>query len=146
MLPRGITGFWSAKTELPPISEARAFRQLCHLLARENGGTVAEVDTDTAARNFYFAQLCRYDASVFILQNIHSYYAAFARREISGEFVLVRQPEWVRLPESQVHFLGLDELSQDWRDLSGALSPEEREQIRYWNPQTVGEILFNGWD
>ena len=26
------------------------------------------------------------------------------------------------------------------------LGPEELEQIRCWDPQTVGEIIFNTWD
>lgn len=50
------------------------------------------------------------------------------------------------MPEGPVRFLSLAELSQDWHGLCGELNPEEWEQIRYWNPQTVGEIIFNTWD
>lgn len=146
MLPRGITGFWGADTEPPPFLDEKAFRQMCHALARKNGGTVTEVDTDTAARNFYLAEIRRYDASVFLLQNIHYPYAAFAKRDPSGGFVWTRKPEWLQLPEGQVYFLSPDELNQDWRGLCRELSPEEQEQIHYWNPQTVGEIIFNTWD
>ena len=104
------------------------------------------MDTDTAVRNFYSAKLSRYDQSVFLLQNIHYPYAAFAQRDASGRFVLIQQPEWLRLPEIPVRFLNLAELNQNCRGLCGELSPEELEQIRYWNPQTVGEIIFNAWD
>lgn len=146
MLPKGITGFWSVETQPPPVLDKRAFRRLCHLLAQENGGTVAEVDTDTAERNFYFAKIYGYDISVFLLQNIHYPYAAFARRDAAGGFVLTRQPGWFRLPEGQVRFLSLAELNQDWRGLCEKLNPEELEQIHYWKPQTIGEIIFNHWD
>ena len=112
----------------------------------ENGGVVTEVDTDTATRSFYSAKLCREDRSVFILQNIHYPYIAVARRDASGGFVLAGQPEWLQLWEASVRFLSPPELNQDWRGLCRGLSPEELEQIRYWNPQTVGEILFNTWD
>ena len=61
-------------------------------------------------------------------------------------FVLANPPEWLRLPEGQVHFPSLTQLNQDWRGLCGELGPEELEQIHYWNPQTVGEIIFNTWD
>lgn len=132
--------------EPPPVLEERAFRHLCHWLARENGGTVAETDTDTTARNFYFARISRYDAAVFLLQNIHHSFAAFAQRDPSGRFVLVRQPEWLRVSEGIACFLDPAELDQDWRGLCGELSPEELEQIRYWKPRTVGELLFNYWD
>ncbi|QUO37852.1 hypothetical protein KFE19_16120 [Dysosmobacter sp. Marseille-Q4140] len=107
---------------------------------------MAEVDTDTAERNFYFAEIRRYNASIFLLQNIHYPYAAFARRDPSGGFAWTSRPEWLQLPEGPVRFLTPNELTQDWCGLCGELSPEELEQIRYWAPQTVGEIIFNTWD
>ena len=145
-LPRGITGFWNVDTTPPPFLDEKAFRRLCYTIAQENGGIVAEVDTDTYPRNFYSAKLSRYDQSVFILQNIYYPYAAFAGPDDSGGFVLTSTPEWLQLPEGQVRFLSLAELNQDWRGLCQELGPEELEQIRYWNPHTVGEIIFNTWD
>ena len=146
ILSRGITGFWSVNTAPLPLLDEKAFCQMCYSIALENGGTVTELDTDTTARNFYSAKLSRYDQSVFLLQNIHAPYAAFAQRDASGRFVLTQQPEWIRLLESPVQFLRFDELNQDWRGLCGELGSEELEQIRYWNPQTAGEIIFNSWD
>lgn len=146
ILSRGITGFWSVNTAPLPLLDEKAFCQMCYSIAPENGGTVTELDTDTYPRNFYSAKLSRYDQSVFLLQNIHAPYAAFAQRDASGRFVLTQQPEWIRLLESPVQFLRFDELNQDWRSLRGELSPEELDQIRYWNPQTAGEIIFNSWD
>ena len=136
----------SINTNSPLFLDKKTFRRMCHALARENGGAVTEVDTDTAVRNFYSAKLSRYDQSVFLLQNIHYPYAAFAQREASGRFVLTHQPEWLQLPEGSVRFLSPSELTRDWHDLCGELAPEDLEQIRYWNPQTVGEIVFNTWD
>ena len=146
IIPREITGFLGVDTELPPRLDEKAFRRLCYTIALENGGTVTELDTDTYPRNFYSAKHSRYDQSVFILQNIHYPYAAFAQRDASGPFVLANPPEWLQLPEGQVHFLSLTQLNQDWRGLCQELGPEELEQIRYWNPHTVGEIIFNTWD
>lgn len=146
ILPRGITGFGSINTDPPLFLDEKAFCRMCHALAQENGGAVTEVDTDTAIRNFYSAKVSRYDQSVFLLQNIHYPYAAFAQRVASGRFVLTQQPEWLQLPEGSVRFLSPSELIRDWHDLCGELSPEALEQIHYWNPQTVGEIVFNTWD
>ena len=146
ILQRGITGFWSENTEPPPFLDEKVFYRMCHALAQKNGGVVTEVDTDTAARNYYSAKLSQYDQSVFILQNIHYPYIVFAQWDASGGFILTSQPEWLQLPEGLVRFLGPSELNRDWHGLCGELSPEELEQIRYWNPQTVGEIVFNTWD
>lgn len=146
ILLRGITGFGSINTLPPLFLDEKAFCRMCHALARENGGAVTEVDTDTAIRNFYSAKVSRYGQSVFLLQNIHYPYAAFAQRDTSDGFIWISQPEWLRLPEIPVRFLNLAELNQSWRGLCGELAPEDLEQIRYWNPQTVGEIVFNTWD
>ena len=146
ILPRGITGFWSVNTVPPPFLDEKAFCQMCYSIAMENGGTVTELNTDTSPTNFYSTQIRRHDNFIFILQNIHYPYAAFAERDDSGGFVLTSQPEWFRLPTWAVHFLSLAELNKDWHNLCGELSPEELEQIRYWKPQTVGEIIFNTWD
>ena len=73
-------------------------------------------------------------------------YGAFAQRDADGRFIFTGPPEWLHLPEGTVRFLSPAELNQDWRGLCSELSPEELEQIRYWNPQTVGEIIFNAWD
>ena len=145
ILPRGITGFWNGNTA-PPFLDGKAFYQMCYSIALENGGTVTELDTDAYPRNFYSAKLSRQDQSVFVLQNIHYPYAAFAQRDASGGFIWISQPEWLQLSEDPVHFLSLAELNQDWSGLCGELSPEELEQICYWNAQTVGEIIFNTWD
>lgn len=146
ILPKGITGFWGTDTAPLPHLDEKAFFQMCHSIAMENGGTVTELDTDTYPRNFYSAKLSRYDDAVFILQNIHYPYAAFAQRDCFGGFVLTNQPEWFRLPTGSVHFLSLAELNQDWHNLCRELSLEELEQIRYWRAQTIGEIIFNSWD
>ena len=146
ILQRGITGFWSENTEPPPFLDEKVFYRMCHALAQKNGGVVTEVDTDTAARNFYSAKLSRYDQSVFILQNIHYPYIAFAQRDAASRFVLISPPDWLQLSADPVRDLSPNELNQDWHGLCGELNPEELEQIRYWNPQTVGEIIFNTWD
>ena len=134
MLPKGITGFWSVKTGAPPFLDEREFRRMCHTLARKSDGAVTEIDTNTAARNFYLAGLSRFDQSVFLLQNIHYSYAAFAQRDTSGRFVLTQRPEWLQLPEIPVRFLSIAELNQDWRGLCGELGSEEKN----WNRSAIG--------
>ena len=136
ILLRGITVFGSINTLPPLFLDEKAFCRMCHALARENGGAVTELDTDTYPRNFYSAKLSRYDQSVFLLQNIYYPYAAFDQRDADGRSILTGPPEWLRLPEGTVRFLSPAELNQDWRNLCGELSPEELEQICYWNPKS----------
>lgn len=123
ILPRGVTGFWSVNAAPLPLLDEKAFCQMCYSIALENGGTVTELDTGTYPRNFYSAKLSRYDQSIFLLQNIHYPYAAFAQRDTSGGFIWISQPEWLRLPEGSGRFLSPSELTRDWHDLCGELSP-----------------------
>ena len=144
--PKRFKGFGGVATPPPPHLDEKAFCQMCYFIAMENGGTVTELDTDTYPRNFYSAKLSRYDQSVFLLQNIHYPYAAFAQRDADGRFIFTGPPEWLRLPEGTVRFLSLAELNQNWRGLCGERNQGELEQSRYWNAQTVGAIIFNAWD
>ena len=110
ILPRGVTGFWSVNAAPLPLLDEKAFCQMCYSIALENGGTVTELDTDTYPRNFYSVKLSRHDQSVFVLQNIHYPYAAFAQRDASGRFVLTQQPEWLQLPGAEPGRAGADPL------------------------------------
>lgn len=146
LLPVGITGFRGPKD--PPLSilSEKDFRRMCHAIGRENGRPVTEVDTSITGRNFYYGELGGQGAPVYLLQNIHYPCGAFARRDAFGTFTLVDRPAGFRLPEGCIHFLGLAQLNRDWHGLCEELGAEEWEQIRYWKPQTVGEIIFNHWD
>jgi hypothetical protein len=31
-------------------------------------------------------------------------------------------------------------------EMRAVLAPAERRQVDYWNPETVGQVLFNRWD
>lgn len=146
LLPVGITGFRGQKDPALPILNEKDFCRMCHAIGRENGRPVMEVDTSITGRNFYYGTLGGQDAPVFLLQNIHYPCGAFARGDAFGTFTLIERPEGFRLPEGCVHFLSLTQLNRDWRGLCGELGVEEWEQIQYWKPQTVGEIIFNHWD
>lgn len=67
------------------------------------------------------------------------------RNTQSGILTLERQGCFdPRLPlEGMVWFLRLAELNQDWRSLCEELSPEELEQVCYWNLQTVMVYLYH---
>jgi hypothetical protein len=48
---------------------------------------------------------------------------------------------------SPFRVLGIDELATSLGDVDlSLLADDERQQIRYWKPPTIGELLFNYWD
>ena len=50
------------------------------------------------------------------------------------------------LTDPSVNVLTLAELEQNWHDIVGELSKAELEQIKYWKPNIMGDIIFNFWD
>ena len=142
MLPRGITGFGDAQA--PDIQDVKSFTALAHTTARELGGAVCYIDTDTLSRSFYSARIESSHGGVYILMNAHYPYAAFADSVEYGEIGFVDVPGGVVCPDVRV--LTRDELLQPWSGEEGELGDTEMKQIRYWKPRTVGEVVFNFWD
>lgn len=146
MLPKGITGLGQRDNASIPIQDQRLFRQLCYSIARENHGTVLMISCDITGKNFYSAQIKRYHTTFYILQNIYYPYIAFAASIDFGRIAFIDIPHDLNIPVANIHLLTPSELDQDFHNLVSNLSESEMEQIRYWNPQTVKEIIFNFWD
>lgn len=146
ILLRGISGFWDAKTKPPPL-EVRKHSDRCVTCWPETTEGLWQKWMQTPPQGVsILPRSTKYESSIFVLQNDHYLYAAFAQRDPFGGFTLTQQPKWLQLPESPVHVLSLDELNQDWHSLCKELGQEDLEQINFWRPQTVGEIIFNTWD
>jgi hypothetical protein len=151
VLPRGITGFFGASIPAPPGTDFRAFKALCHEAARRLGGTVLIVELDRTARNFHYAALSFRDRTVAILCNAHFPVVGFARPRQGDSIALsfIDVPELAEVVEELGGYglLSAAELNArpDDESLSG-LAATEIEQVRYWDPERIGDIIFNYWD
>ncbi|MFD6681777.1 hypothetical protein [Micromonospora parva] len=147
-LPPGATGF-----NPPPGTQAdlRAFTAACHHAARAIDATVTDVTPAGVTPNFHTVDIANGQHHIAVLRHTTLPFIAFARPHVDGDVTVtfVDHPdlaaaitiladaqaltvEQLRTPLSQV-------------DLS-ALDPHEHDQIGYWKPTTVGEMLFNFWD
>ena len=65
-----------------------------------------------------------------------------------GSHVIDWQPEKLtRAAELGWHRLTADEARREPSDSTTAeLTEEERREIAYWKPATIGEVVFNQWD
>lgn len=144
MLPKGITGFGDI-TDLPaPPQDERRFRQFCHAFARAHQGRVNAFDLDLSGKSFYAAEIELGHRRFSLLGNAFYPWIAFAEPMEYAEITFVDAPFVLTAPD--VRLLTPDELRQDWRGCASRLGETEMKQIRYWKPQTVGEIVFNFWD
>lgn len=145
LLPRGITGFFAPGGPPPAPQPVKPFQQLCHWMARENGGRFLSLDPSLAEKNFYAAHMEFRRVPIYLLLNAYAPYCAFAQ-SLEHNTVVFLEPPAAALPPSGYRLLSLKELNKDCREAAQALGEAELEQIRYWKPRTVGEVVFNFWD
>lgn len=148
-LPPGITGFFCPEGQLVQPASPQAFRTLCHGLARESCGQVLGTDETLHSKNFYAGMLLLPAGPCCLLRNAYSPYIAFSASAEPSAGSFLDSPISPASPLlSRYCLLGSGELSASCTDpgVLDRLSPAELAQIRYWKPQTIGQILFNLWD
>jgi hypothetical protein len=101
--------------------------------------------------NYAMASIQFSDTGVAVLVNQIRPVLAFAKYPHEGQIIF----EYIDCPKLADAFLGIGEYtiatSEDLsrpllREMCTDLSPWEREQVRYYRPQRVGDVIFNFWD
>jgi hypothetical protein len=149
-LPTGATGFGDMVID-PATRRLRELGTICHHAARRTGGRVTSLAGPGATPNFYAATIAYEDDTIAVVRHGLLALLAVARAPGPHDVRLV----WVERPGlaetlrevTELRVLTLAELLTDVNraDLS-ELRPSELEQIAYWKPETVGELLFHWWD
>jgi hypothetical protein len=147
-LPAGASGFVDSQ---PGTGGTREFLAACHAAARQTGATVAATQQAAVTPDFDAVLLAYEHENVAALRHTLLSLVAFVR--VPGDHIAPPLEFTDRFPLAQIlsavgyQVLPAAELRQPLTsaDLSD-LSAHEHEQIRYWKPQTVGELLFNYWD
>ncbi|MFR9770566.1 hypothetical protein [Nocardia sp. SC052] len=124
--------------------------------ARRTGGTVIEFRlAGNATPNFHQGVIAYHDHHVAVVALRDSAVLAVADPRVidfddaaieSGPLTFIEAPDLVAALAEQSGFelLTTAELAQPF---DAAAWPElDRDDVRYWRPQTVGDALFNYWD
>lgn len=126
---------------------------LVHETSRALGFTVHEPAPDSATRSFTAWRLTHaFEPAVTVV--VHLVRPVFAVVEAApddhtlGSHVIDWQPEQLtRAADMGWHRLTADEARQAVTvAMTTGLTEEERREIAYWKPPTVGEVVFNHWD
>ncbi|GIF61989.1 hypothetical protein Ais01nite_00240 [Asanoa ishikariensis] len=147
-LPRGATGFWDAAAGSPKSTDVLAFRTVVHAAVLEVGGKVEGFEAAGVTPNFHLLMVRTGDDRVGVVCH-----------ELLPWLALVQPPDGSLTFRSEPRLAGALHLSAPWRlldrktlgtrvnrlDLS-TLDRGERDQIAFWQPATLGELLFNWWD
>jgi hypothetical protein len=155
MLPRGITGFSSGGDPFVlPETNLHLFQTDCHAAARATGGVVAAftVAGHGNVLNYHLARLAWPPSakSRLLLLNAHYPYLALALPGESLRYTYADDPTLAAEFAGMYEVLAKADLDAPFRwdqpELWSALGESERKQIRYWEPATLGEIIFICWD
>ena len=153
VLQRGVTGFfnWDERGAIPEFRFGD-FKLVIHVVARQLTGSAPNLKERGVTPNFHSALIAFEDQSILILG--HSIYPIFA----------IAKP--LEDSSHRLRFIDVDKVSQIVNDhfahvtlasaqrlaqkLTGTdlaeLDEFELEQVKYWKPETVGELVFNWWD
>lgn len=155
-LPNGVTGFYSSIDNKPNDIDENHFKNICFNLVRKNHGKILKTDEANLATNFLKLKVDIFNREIYVLLNAHYPFLAFAS---TFEFQHINFIDDLVLSKDFMPFykvLSKEELNEplDIRKSKGEVSLEnknklnssELEQIFYWKPKTVGEVMFNFWD
>ncbi|AJD90278.1 hypothetical protein JMA_09610 [Jeotgalibacillus malaysiensis] len=148
-LPNGITGFYDSAQDMSPQIDADLFRKLCFDFVFRNNGKLIDFQQAQTPLNFLYAYVEVSGHHFYILLNQHYPYLACASAIEYGNMVFMNQPDVHQSFSSFYQILDTDNLNsrydqqllQQWN-----LNKAEVKQIAYWNPATIGQIVFNHWD
>ena len=149
-LPPHVTGFFD-RSEPPSAVEPEGFRAACHLVAGMEGGSVESLDLDRAARSYYAAAVRTRADHLTVLCNATHPYLAFVAPGAFG-FTALEFIAPVSLASAFASMTEFQPLDAVWlgaelrADLLVDLASAELEQVKYWKPQRIGDLVFNCWD
>ncbi|MCU1681395.1 MAG: hypothetical protein JWQ81_2134 [Amycolatopsis sp.] len=133
--------------------DVRDFSKACFSAARATGRQVLEVvEATQPTPNFHLALLEHRDVTVAVLANREVPLLAIAPPPAAGQAGPLSFLDVVDLAAalSQIEpfkVLSVAELSRPLSQItSGELPPHDPYDIRYWQPATFGDVVFNYWD
>lgn len=78
---------------------------------------------------------------------MNAYYTYFAfASSINDNITFINISNMNKSVLMKYGWLNKNQLNESYHDILNLLSPIELEQINYWKPQTIGEIIYNYWD
>ena len=150
-LRRGITGFQNISDDYTPRVDYQKFCRFAYAIVRHTGGKVRELKEDGIGRNYYAATVAVDNDIRYLLCNAQYPIVAWSRNLpntlVRIQFIDVPLTGTALEPHSDFYVSSTVQLNATLKeqDLSELAAPECF-QIEYWAPDTLGALIFNGWD
>jgi hypothetical protein len=140
---------------LAVVTDLKAFRRACYEAARQTGGALTEFRISAGPTpNFHQAVISYQDRTIAVVCVRDAPLLAlavprvieFAQVRESGPLAFVEFPELADALAGAPGFRLLSAAELDGPVDPAKWPPTSRHDMRYWQPQTLGESLFNYWD
>lgn len=153
-LPYGISGFYNSDEPKPPEMDVSKYKELSYDLARKLDGELLDFVDSLYPANFYKAYFKLPARNICLIMNKHYPMLAFANTVEVGnaiKFEFLDFPEGKKEVPGQYTVLSAEmldsEVPKNIDELpENKLNKGDIEQIKYWKPETIGQIIFNFWD
>lgn len=140
LLKKGITGFYSIGDTLPEMNDYKAFRKVCFNMQDIIKKKIINTGNPGNASYFY----AEFDDIYFLLNKYYAV-AGFTEDISHGDKVFTDLcVNKIYLPEYEI--IPAVTLNLVFNEKENDLSECELQQIKYYSPLSVGNIIFNEWD
>ena len=138
LLERGITGFFNCE----PLEENdyTAFKRACY--AVRDYWDLRDIGRPDCA-NYFYAQFTADGQNLYLLLNRYYPVIGFTHALDLYEKTFIDVPE---NPVMNYDIVPAEILNAPFKNIKHNLSKGELKEIQYWNPISIGNILFNEWD
>ena len=143
LLNRGITGFFDVNSHTLNENDFITFKKILYSIHINEWNLIEICNPNNT--NYFYANFTYNGHNLYILLN--KYYPIIA---FTNELTL-NEKLFIDISESLIYFsnydvVGAETLNSEFTNYEHNLSKIELEQIKYWNPISVGNIIFNEWD
>lgn len=154
-LPYGVTGFYETNHRQPPKMNGQSFKGLCFTLIMHHGGRILDFH-EPQVTNFFEVVVDVFHQRLHLLLNKHYPLFACASWVEYQNMIFMDEPRLSEAFRPYYQVLGTQELNEPLyiQERSGEvvvkneneLNRAELQQIAYWKPKSIGEVLFHFWD
>ncbi|SFB14062.1 MULTISPECIES: hypothetical protein [unclassified Bacillus (in: firmicutes)] len=156
ILLNGVTGFFDEKNKPPNLQDSKLFKQVCYHVVNKLDGKLVGFKLPHTTANFHHATIRISEKVTHLLLNPYYNFLALASSVSFEQIVFIDDSllnkefmDYFRVLSSAELNMSLSVMQRAGKfvlDHLNELNTFELQQIAYWKPETVGEVIFNQWD
>lgn len=145
LLQKGITGFSDYRNPLQTTENFQLFKTICYTAAAAFNAEIIEISDNQYPQNYFSANILSDEKNIYILLN-RCYPIIGFTKEPHGNKHFIDYKKLSSMLSYQYNVISCDILNSPFDSSSHSLDKYELQQIEYYQPTSIGNIIFNEWD